>query len=294
MARFIEDSTDAPVSPGLYIVATPIGNLGDISHRALEILSSVDLIACEDTRVSLKLLTHYGIKKPLLSYHDHNARSAGPKILSALAKGQAVALISDAGTPLISDPGYRLVADARAEGHRVIPIPGACAFVAAVSASGLPTDKVMFLGFSPPKSVARKQFVTPYQRLEATLVLYESPNRLVAALTDFADILGDRQAAICRELTKRYEDIRRGSLLELAQDYAGQEGRIKGEIAIIIAPAETTKIETGDLDPLLRKALKDLSVREAAAAVSWMTGEKRRTVYQKALAIKAEMEDGTS
>ncbi|WP_281299957.1 MULTISPECIES: 16S rRNA (cytidine(1402)-2'-O)-methyltransferase [unclassified Iodidimonas] len=279
-------------SAGLYIVATPIGNLGDISHRALAILAAADLIACEDTRVSLKLLNHYGLKRPLISYHDHNAKMSGGKILDALAAGKRVALISDAGTPLISDPGYRLVADARAAGHKVIPIPGACAFITALSACGLPTDKLLFLGFSPPKSSARKKFVEPYRSVDATMVLYESPSRLPAALADFAEILGaGREAAICREMTKSYEEIRRGSLFDLAASTAAQEHRIKGEIVLVIAPPEGERPKSDQIDDLIKRALQDLSVREAAAAIAWMTGEKRRTIYQRALALQGQISD---
>ncbi len=287
--RSANDGDEAPV-PGLYVVATPIGNLGDISHRALKILETVDVIACEDTRTSLKLLNRYGIRRPLLAYHEHNAVRMAPKLLAKLKDGAAIALISDAGTPLISDPGYRLVEQAQEAGLPVVSVPGPCAFVAALSICGLPTDKVLFLGFAPPKQGARQRFVEPYAGLDATLALYESPNRIAAALRDYAAVLGPRQAAVCRELTKTHEEVRRGDLEALANAYERQEEAVKGEIVLVIGPPDAKEAEEGVMDDALRRALREMTVKEAAQAVAFMTGEKKRTVYQRALALKAAMD----
>ena len=206
-----------PLAAGLYLVATPIGNLRDISLRALETLAAADVIACEDSRVTRKLTEHYGITTPLTPYHEHNAAEARPKLLARLAEGQAVALVSDAGTPLISDPGYKLVREASEAGHTVIAVPGASAVLTALGAAGLPTDRFFFEGFLPPKQAARQKRIAELAGIPATLVLFESGPRLAAALADLAAGLGPRAAAICRELTKLHEEIRRGDLASLAQ-----------------------------------------------------------------------------
>src|SRR5215510_12693565 len=247
-----------PLTGGLYLVATPIGNLRDITVRALEILAAVDLIACEDTRVTRKLLDRYGIATPLTSYHEHNAAQARPKLLARLADGAAIALVSDAGTPLVSDPGYKLVREAQAAGASVTTLPGASAVLAALTLSGLPTDRFLFEGFLPAKEEARRARINELKRIPATLVLFETGPRVAAALADLAAELGPRQAAICRELTKLYEEVRRGELAAV------------------------------DLDALLRQALDRLSVKEAVAEIAAVTGESRREVYQRALALAKE------
>ncbi len=214
-------SEAAKLASGLFVVATPIGNLGDITVRALQALAGADLIACEDTRVTRKLLDHYGIATPLTPYHEHNAAAARPKLLAALAQGKAVALVSDAGTPLISDPGYKLVRAAREAGYPVVPLPGASSVLAALATAGLPTDRFFFEGFLPAKSAQRRARLAELDRMPATLVLFETGPRLAAALADLAETFGPREGAICRELTKFFEEVRRGDLESLAAHYAG-------------------------------------------------------------------------
>jgi 16S rRNA (cytidine1402-2'-O)-methyltransferase len=278
------DLEAAPAAAGLYLVATPIGNLGDISLRALELLASADCIACEDTRVTRKLTERYGIATALTPYHEHNAAQARPKILARLTQGQAVALVSDAGTPLISDPGYRLVRAACEAGHAVTALPGASAVLAALGVAGLPTDRFFFEGFLPPKQAARQKRIALLAGIPATLVLFESGPRLPAALADLAAGLGSRAAAICRELTKLHEEIRRGDLMGLARHYAaGAETR--GEIVIVVAPPADDAGKPDDLDELLRSALLRVSVKDAVGEVALATGRPRREVYQRALAL---------
>ena len=277
---------EAPrLAAGLYLVATPIGNLRDITLRALEMLAAADLVACEDTRVTRKLFDHYGLSAPLTPYHDHNAETARPKILERIAAGDAVALVSDAGTPLISDPGFKLVRDATAAGLAVTAAPGASAAVMALTVAGLPTDRFFFEGFLPPKSAARRTRITELARIPGTLVLYESGPRLADALSDLAEGLGARAAAVCRELTKLHEEVRRGTLETLARDYAaGAETR--GEIAIVIAPPDAP-VPSGaeEVDALLRAALTRVSLKDAVAEVAAATGEQRRAVYSRALEL---------
>jgi 16S rRNA (cytidine1402-2'-O)-methyltransferase len=270
--------------PGLYLVATPIGNLGDVTLRALEVLAGADVIACEDTRVTRKLLDRYCIATPLTPYHEHNATEARPKLLARLADGQAVALVSDAGTPLISDPGYRLVREAVAAGHDVTSVPGASSVLTALSLSSLPSDRFFFEGFLPPKQVARQKRVAALAAIPATLVLFETGPRIADSLADLAAALGAREAAICRELTKLHEEIRRGPLDELAAAYAaGAETR--GEFVIVIAPPEEHEMQPGELDDLLRQALARVSTKEAVAEVALATGRPRRDVYRRALEL---------
>src|SRR6202163_833533 len=221
----------AKLAPGLHIVATPIGNLGDITLRALEALAGADLIACEDTRVTPKLLDRYAIATPLTAYHEHNAAKARPMLLRRLAEGAAIALVSDAGTPLVSDPGFKLVRGAQEAGHAVTALPGASATLAALTVAGLPTDQFFFAGFLPPKQAARRARIAELGRIPATLVLFETGPRLAATLADLAAGLGSREAAICRELTKLHEEVRRGDLAALAQELAGNEPR--GEIVVV-------------------------------------------------------------
>lgn len=274
---------------GLYVTATPIGNLGDISARALELLGAVDVIACEDTRTTAKLLSHYDIRTRTIAYHDHNADRILPKILDRLRAGQSVALVSDAGTPLISDPGYKLVAAAQGEGITVTTLPGASAVLAALAVAGLPTDRFLFAGFLPAKKVARRKALAEMAAIPATLVFYESPKRLVACLEDMASALGDgRPAAVCRELTKLHEEVVRGGLAELFAEFTGRE-RVRGEIVIVIAPPPAAEA-AGDeeIDRALRTALDKLSVKEAAHAVAYITGASRKEIYRRALDIREE------
>ena len=267
---------------GLYIVATPIGNLSDISLRALKTLAAADIIACEDTRTSGKLLSHFGIKTRKIPYHEHNAQKAGPKLIAALKEGKTVALISDAGTPLVSDPGYKLVNQARDAGIKVIPIPGASAPLAALVASGLQTDAFMFAGFLPTKTVARQNTLKEYADLSSTLIFFESPNRLQECLADMISIFGEkREAAICRELTKLHEEISSASLAELSQLYENR--KVKGEIVIIVgAKSSEDKI---DIDALLTELMETMSVSRAASEAANLSGRPKRDIYQRALKL---------
>ncbi len=280
-------------TPGLYLVATPIGNLGDISLRALESLAGVDVIACEDTRITRRLTERYGIATALTAYHEHNAAEARPKLLARLAAGQAVALVSDAGTPLISDPGYKLAREARDAGHTVTALPGASALLPALSVAGLPTDCFLFEGFLPPKQAARQKRIALLAAVPATLVLYESGQRLAATLADLAAGLGPRAAAVCRELTKLHEEVRSGDLATLAHDYA-QGAETRGEIVVVVAPPADESSSAGDVDKLLRSALARVSVKDAVAEVALATGRPRREVYQRALELSKEGGNGGS
>ena len=282
----------APSLPGgLYLVATPIGNLGDISLRALETLAAADVIACEDSRVTRKLIEHYGIATQLTPYHEHNAAEARPRLLARLADGQSVALVSDAGTPLISDPGYKLVRAACAAGHAVTAVPGASAVLTALSAAGLPTDRFFFEGFLPPSQAARQRRIAALVSIPASLVLFESGPRLPAALADLASTLGSRDAAICRELTKLHEEIRRGPLDKLARHYAAG-GETRGEIVIVVAPPRGGGKNADDIDELLRRALARVSMKDAVGEVAFATGRPRREVYQRALALTKDGDHG--
>jgi len=277
-----------PLRAGLYLVATPIGNLGDITVRALEVLAAVDLIACEDTRVTRKLLDRYGIATPLTSYHEHNAAQARPKLLARIADGAAIALVSDAGTPLVSDPGYKLVREARAAGANVTALPGASAVLAALTVSGLPTDRFLFEGFLPAKEAARRARIAELERIPATLVLFETGARIAASLADLAAGLGPREAALCRELTKFYEEIRRGDLATLAHQ-AADTPEPRGELVIVVAPPDRQDdVSAADLDALLRQALDRLSVKDAVAEIAAVSGAPRREVYRRAIALSKE------
>jgi 16S rRNA (cytidine1402-2'-O)-methyltransferase len=276
---------------GLYLVATPIGNLGDISLRALEILAGVDAIACEDSRVTRKLAERYGVTTPLTPYHEHNAAEARPKLLARLAAGDAVALVSDAGTPLISDPGYKLVRAAQEAGYPVTAIPGASSVLAALNVAGLPTDRFFFEGFLPPKQTARQKRIAALAAIPSTLVLFESGPRLASALADLADGLGARAAAICRELTKLHEEVRRGDLPALAAHYAN-DAETRGEIVMVVAPPAEQASEPRDVDALLRRALARVSLKDAVGEVALATGQSRRVVYQRALDLDKDGADG--
>lgn len=268
----------------LALIATPIGNLGDISARALDWLRQADAVACEDSRVSSRLLRHFGISKPLIPYHDHNADQMRPDLLRRLRDGARLALISDAGTPLISDPGYKLVRDAAAQGTAVTALPGPSAPIMALILSGLPTDRFLFAGFLPPKSAARRQIAAEFRDLRASLIFFETAPRLADSLGDLADILGDRPAAVTRELTKLYEEIRRGTLSELAAHYR-EAGPPRGEIVLVIAPPTAETTPAFDLDAALIDALGRMSVKDAAATVAAASGEKKRLVYARALEL---------
>ena len=283
---------EAPaLAGGLHVVSTPIGNLRDITLRALEALAAADLIACEDSRVTRKLLEHYGITTPLTPYHEHNAAEARPKLVARLAGGAAIALVSDAGTPLVSDPGFKLVRAAREAGHAVTALPGPSAPLAALAVSGLPTDRFFFEGFLPARESQRRARIEALKHVPGTLVLFEAGPRLAAALADLADGLGHRNAAVCRELTKLHEEVRRGDLAALAGIYAAADAETRGEIAIVIAPSSKQETDAADLDALLRDALDRLSVKEAVAEIAAVTGHPRRAVYQRALALAHDRDE---
>lgn len=283
----------ATLQPGLYIVATPIGNLDDITLRALATLHAADRIACEDTRITARLLHRYGITTRTIAYHDHNARRVLPGLIKTLQDGGSVALVSDAGTPLVSDPGLRLVRAAIDAGLTVTTIPGASAAIAALTLAGLPVDRFLFAGFLPPKSGARRAALTELVDVPATLVFYEAPHRLAASLADMATVLGERNAAVARELTKLHEEVRRDALGKLRESFAGGDPP-RGEIVILVAPptADVHEIDADALDERLRQALAEMSVRDAAAIVAAETGRKRRDVYARALALSQGDDDG--
>jgi 16S rRNA (cytidine1402-2'-O)-methyltransferase len=275
------------LAPGLHLVATPIGNLGDVTLRALWVLRNVDRILCEDTRVTGRLLARFGITTPLDPYHDHNADRVRPAVLEALRRGERLALVSDAGTPLVSDPGFKLVRAAMAEALPVTAAPGASAAMTALILSGLPPDVFLFAGFLPPRSTARRRALGEWTGLAATLVFFEGPSRLAASLADMAEILGDREAAVARELTKRHEEIRRGLLSELAAHYRAA-GAPRGEAVIVVGPRESAQalMPDGDIDNRLRALLSEHSLRDAVARLAGETGLARRALYDRALALQ--------
>lgn len=277
-------SQTSDLKPGLYIVATPIGNLGELSPRAADILARASAIAVEDSRVTATLMRHIGAKRPMIPYHDHNADQMRPELLNRLTS-EAIALVSDAGTPLISDPGFKLVREARAAGHYVTTISGPCAAIAALTVAGLPTDRFMFAGFLPAKARARETELAELAGIRATLIFYESPHRLAATLAAMATVLGDREAAVTRELTKKFEEVVTGRLGELAIRYA--ESQPKGEIVLVVGPpAEAPPPSEDDLDALLLDRLATLSVKDAAAAVAESLNLPRKQVYERALLLK--------
>jgi 16S rRNA (cytidine1402-2'-O)-methyltransferase len=282
------------MSGTLYVVATPIGNLEDITQRALRVLAEVDLIACEDTRHTRKLLAHYRIERPTISYHEHNERERAEQIADRIAAGEQVALVADAGTPAISDPGYRLVRECLERGLKVVPVPGPAAFVAALVASGLPTDQFFFGGFLPAKSHARRARLMEVRALATTLIFYEAPHRLAASLADARAILGERQAAVARELTKLHEEIARGSLSELAQRFSREKTR--GEIVLVIDRAEAATEEElsrhDDLAAALERKISQLEDegmdhRAALKRAARELGLKRDEVYRIWMATRA-------
>jgi 16S rRNA (cytidine1402-2'-O)-methyltransferase len=280
----IRNLMNAKLPAGLYIVATPIGNLSDMSPRAADMLRQADAIAVEDSRVTAKLLRHLGIKRPMLPYHDHNADRVRPELLARMRE-EAIALVSDAGTPLISDPGYKLVREARAAGIPVTTAPGPCAAIAALILAGLPTDRFLFLGFLPPKAGAREAALREVAGVRATLVLYESGPRLGATLAALAEILGEREAAVAREISKRFEEVATGTLATLAETY--RQAPPKGEIVIVVAPpGEKEAPAEAEIDAALRAAMARLSPSRAAAEVAEALGVPKRQAYERALALK--------
>tara|TARA_R110000868_G_scaffold171057_1_gene406592 strand:- start:41824 stop:42756 length:933 start_codon:yes stop_codon:yes gene_type:complete len=275
------------LDPGLYVVSTPIGNLRDITLRALDVLAAADEVLAEDTRVAGKLMSAYGLKVRLSPYHDHNGAERRPGLIRALQGGAKIALISDAGTPLVSDPGWKLAHEALEAGVKVIPIPGASAMLAGLVASGLPSDKFLFAGFLPPKSGARKSAAEALKAVPGTLIFYESGPRLADALADLASVLGDRDAAVTRELTKMFEETRRGTLAELAAHYA-EAGPPRGEIVLLVGPPGEHEVTPERLDAALRDALDGQPTKAAANAVAEALGLPKREVYQRALQLKAD------
>ncbi len=280
--------TAPKAAAGLHLVATPIGNLGDVTLRALQTLADVDVIACEDSRITRRLTERYAISAQLIPYHEHNAEAARPKILNRLAQGGSVALVSDAGTPLISDPGFKLVREACAAGFAVHALPGPSSVLTALAVAALPTDRFFFEGFLPPKQAARRTRLAELDAIDATLVLFESGNRVQDTLADLADIMGARQAAICRELTKLHEEVTRASLAELSARADQLETR--GEFVLVIGPpARDAQLMTQDaLDAMLRDALAHHSVKDAVAHAVALSARPRREVYARALELAKE------
>jgi len=277
--------TAPKVASGLYLVATPIGNLGDITLRALETLAGVDIVACEDTRITRRLMERYSISANLKQYHEHNAEQARPKILEALARGQSIALVSDAGTPLISDPGFKLVREVSAAGFNVIALPGPSSVLTALSVAALPTDRFFFEGFLPPKQHARRARLAELARIDATLVMFESGPRVQDCLVDLAAVMGEREAAICREMTKLHEEVRRARVSELASIADTLETR--GEFVLVIGPpsADAGIMSDDALDDLLRASLARDSVKDAVAHAMEVSGRPRREIYARALEL---------
>lgn len=279
------DSTAAPLAPGLYVVATPIGNLRDITLRALDVLSGVEMILAEDTRQTQKLLSAYTIKTPLSAYHDHNAAKRVPGLIDRLSGGATLALVSDAGTPLVSDPGFKLARAAIEAGINVIPLPGASAVLAALVTSGLPSDGFTFAGFLPPKSPARQKALARFKSTPGTLIFFESGGRLSASLTDMRSVLGDRPGAVARELTKHYEETRRGGLSELLASIENDPPR--GEIVVLLgADSAGDAWSEADVEAALTDALPEMGLKRASNHVAELSGWAKRDVYQRALQMK--------
>jgi 16S rRNA (cytidine1402-2'-O)-methyltransferase len=277
-----------PVEPGLHFVATPIGTARDITLRALDVLAGADVLAAEDTRTARRLMEIHGITlgaRPLVAYHDHNGPAARPRLLAALAEGKSVAYVSEAGTPLVADPGFALARAAIAAGHPVLAVPGPSAVLAALTVSGLPTDRFLFAGFLPPKAGERRRTLAELAAVPATLVLFEAPGRAAATLASCREVLGDRDAALCRELTKRFEEVRRGTLDTLAGEAAREPPR--GEVVLVI-DRDRAAPDAEDMERLLRAAMETMSVKDAAAQVAEALSLPRRQVYQAALDIDRE------
>ncbi len=276
-----------PLENALYLVATPIGNLGDITLRALETLSSADVLACEDTRVTRILLERYGIRNRPYAYHEHNAQEVGPRLIAALEAGKSVALVSDAGTPLVSDPGYRLGQLALDAGYHVVPVPGASAPLAALVGSGMPSDAFLFAGFLPVKDRGKRDRFAELSKIPATLIFFESPHRIGASVRVAAEVLGrDRRAVVCRELTKTFEEFRRGTLGELAE-YYHEDRTVKGEIVLLVEPPSYDDIpDIEDVEKLLKDLVSTMPAAKAAAEAAKLTGLPRKELYQRLLDMK--------
>ncbi|MEO0682223.1 MAG: 16S rRNA (cytidine(1402)-2'-O)-methyltransferase [Pseudomonadota bacterium] len=277
------------MAPGLHLVSTPIGNAGDVTLRALDVLGRADIIAAEDTRSARRLMEMHGVAlggRRLLAYHDRNGAAVRPALLDALRRGASVALVSDAGTPLIADPGWKLAREALDEALPVTAAPGPSAAITALTLSGLPSDRFLFLGFLPPRKGARRAALSEADAARATLICYESPRRTADALRDMAETLGpDRPGALARELTKRFEEVRRDSLARLAEDAASDPP--KGEVVLLVGPAPAAELDAHALDAVLRDALRRMTVSEAAAEAAAVTGAPRRAAYARALELAA-------
>lgn len=282
----------AKAKAGLYLVATPIGNLGDITLRALETLAGADVVACEDTRITHRLMERFAIKTPLTPYHEHNAAAARPKLLARLAQGEAIALVSDAGTPLISDPGYKLVREASAAGHAIVALPGPSSVLAALAVGALPTDRFFFEGFLPSKQMARRNRLAELAHIDATLVLFEAGTRVQETLKDVAAILGQRDGAVCRELTKLHEQVNRGTLADLAAQAETLETR--GEFVLLVGPPakDAERMSPDALDELLLASLAQHSVKDAVAHAVTLSGRPKREVYARALDLSQRAKAG--
>lgn len=287
MGVFRKSGAAGELAPGLYITATPIGNARDITLRALDVLAGCDVIAAEDTRVSAKLLAIHGLSRPLTAYNDHNGARERPKLIARLRHGARIALISDAGTPLVSDPGYKLVREALAEGIPVHAIPGASATLTALALAGLPTDRFLFAGFLPSKTGERSTALAELKNVRATLIFFESAQRLGESLTQMIEVLGDRAVAVARELTKLHEEVRRGTLSILAAQYA-QEPPPKGEVTILVGPPPEQHADMARIDSLLDKALPFMPVRAASELIAEALGTPRKEIYQRALEKKSD------
>jgi len=270
----------------LYIVPTPIGNLEDITQRSLKLLNEVDLIACEDTRHSHRLLDHYSIKTALTAMHDHNERGKADWLVTQLSEGKDIALISDAGTPLISDPGFHLVNKVRDAGFKVVPLPGACAAIAALSASGLPTDEFRFVGFLPAKSSQRKSSMEALLSETSTLIFYESPHRILNTLEDLESVMGDRRIVVARELTKTFETFLCASVSDVIQEMKADSNQQRGEMVLLVHGAEkSAKTELADMDVMIKASLKYLGVKQTSSLLSDITGVRKKEIYQRALEL---------
>ncbi len=277
----------AGLAPGLYVLATPIGNAGDITLRGLEALKAADLVLAEDTRVTARLLAIHGLKASLRAYNDHNAAEVRPGILEKLRRRAAIVLVSDAGTPLVSDPGFKLVREAISEGIAVTALPGPSAALAALALAGLPTDRFLFAGFLPARAGERTRALEELRSVRASLILFESPQRLAESLAAMGDVLGDRPAAVTRELTKLHEETRRGTLRELAAHYE-KSGAPRGEVTLVIGPPEQAPPDNAAIDAALKAALPFMPVKAAADMIAALTGAARRSVYDRALELKDE------
>ena len=286
-ASELERQLRAVLAPGLYVVATPIGNLGDMTLRAIAVLARADVVLCEDTRHSRTLLQHFAITATARPYHEHNAARERPRVLADLAEGKRVALISDAGTPLVSDPGWKLVREAIDAGYTVEALPGPSAALAALAVGGLPTDAFLFAGFLPPKSVGRRARIAELAGVPGTLVFFEAPSRVGETLGDLAAVLGERPAAVARELTKLHEEVRRASLGELARALDGEN--VKGEVVILVGPPQQGEVTDADIAERLAAALEDMSLRDAAKAVADALSVPKSRVYDLGIKVRKEL-----